>query len=74
MTTTTPPEPRRFPPRWSVDDTDMKLGQACYIVRDGYGHAIAARCAARVDVMALVAWVLLRAGKVALKIQNLLRF
>jgi hypothetical protein len=24
----------RFPPPWSVDDPDMKLGQECYIVRD----------------------------------------
>jgi hypothetical protein len=31
----------RFPPPWSVDDPDMKLGQDCYIVRDGNGHAIA---------------------------------
>ena len=26
---------RRFPPPWSVDDPNMKLGQDCYIVRDG---------------------------------------
>jgi hypothetical protein len=26
---------RRFPPPWSVDDPDVKLGQACFIVRDG---------------------------------------
>jgi hypothetical protein len=32
---------RRFPPPWSVDDPDMKLGQDCYIVRDGNGHALA---------------------------------
>ncbi len=25
---------RRFPPPWSVDDPDLKLGQDCYIVRD----------------------------------------
>ena len=25
---------RRFPPPWSVDVPDMKLGQDCYIVRD----------------------------------------
>lgn len=34
-------EPRRFPPPWSVDDSDMKLGQECFIVRDGNGHALA---------------------------------
>jgi hypothetical protein len=34
-------EPRRFPPPWSVDDPDMKLGQDCYIVRDASGHALA---------------------------------
>jgi hypothetical protein len=32
---------RRFPPPWSVDDPDMKLGQYCYIVRDADGHALA---------------------------------
>ncbi len=32
---------RRFPPPWSVDDPDMKLGQECYIVRDANGHALA---------------------------------
>jgi len=26
-------KPRRFPPPWTVDDPDMKLGQDCYIVR-----------------------------------------
>jgi len=30
---------RRFPPLWSVDDPDMKLGQDCFIVRDANGHA-----------------------------------
>jgi hypothetical protein len=30
---------RRFPPPWSVDDPDTKLGQTCYIV--GNGHALA---------------------------------
>jgi hypothetical protein len=34
-------EQRRFPPPWSVDDPDMKLGQDCYIVRDADGHALA---------------------------------
>jgi hypothetical protein len=34
-------EPRRFPPPWSVDDSDMKLGQECFTVRDGNGHALA---------------------------------
>jgi hypothetical protein len=32
---------RRFPPPWSVDDPDMKLGQDCYIVRDHNGQALA---------------------------------
>jgi hypothetical protein len=36
-----PDEPRRFPPPWSVDDPDMKLGQPCFIVSDGNGHALA---------------------------------
>ena len=36
-----PNEPRRFPPPWSVDDPDTKLGQDCYIVRDATGHALA---------------------------------
>ena len=34
------PSPRRFPPPWSVDDPDMKLGQDCYIVRDANGLAL----------------------------------
>jgi hypothetical protein len=34
-------EPRRFPPPWTVDEPDMKLGQDCYIVRDANGHALA---------------------------------
>ena len=34
-------EPRRFPPPWSVDDPDTKLGQDCFIVRDANGHALA---------------------------------
>ncbi len=32
---------RLFPPPWSVDDPDMKLGQDCFIVRDANGHALA---------------------------------
>ena len=32
---------RRFPPPWSVDDPDMKLGQECISVRDANGHALA---------------------------------
>jgi hypothetical protein len=28
---------RRFPPPWSVDNPDMKLGQDCFIVRDADG-------------------------------------
>ena len=31
------PIPRRFPPPWSVDDPDVKLGHDCYIVRDANG-------------------------------------
>jgi hypothetical protein len=31
--------PRRFPPPWSVDDPDIKLGQDCFIVRDANGQA-----------------------------------
>jgi hypothetical protein len=34
-------ESRHFPPPWSVDNPDMKLGQTCYIVRDANGHALA---------------------------------
>jgi hypothetical protein len=34
-------EPRRFPPPWSVDDPDKKLGQDCFIVRDANDHALA---------------------------------
>jgi hypothetical protein len=33
---------RRFPPPWTVDDPDMKLGQECFIVREANGHALAA--------------------------------
>jgi hypothetical protein len=33
--------PRRFPPPWSVDDPDTKLGQDCFIVRDANSHALA---------------------------------
>ena len=32
---------RRFPPPWSVDDPDVKLGQDCFIVRDANGQALA---------------------------------
>ena len=32
---------RRFPPPWSVDDPETKLGQDCFIVRDANGHALA---------------------------------
>jgi hypothetical protein len=32
---------RRFPPPWSVDDSDRKLGQSCFIVRDANGQALA---------------------------------
>jgi hypothetical protein len=32
---------RRFPPPWSVDDPDTKLGQDCYIVRDANGYPLA---------------------------------
>jgi hypothetical protein len=34
-------ESRRFPPPWSVDDLDVRLGQECYIVSDANGHALA---------------------------------
>ena len=30
----------RFPPPWTVDDPEMKLGQDCF-VRDANGHALA---------------------------------
>jgi hypothetical protein len=33
------PEPRRFPPPWSVEEPDPKLGRRCFIVRDAKGHA-----------------------------------
>jgi hypothetical protein len=33
--------PRRFPPPWSVDDPEPKLGRKCFIVRDADGHALA---------------------------------
>ena len=36
--------PHRFPPPWSVDDPDTKLGQDCFIVRDANGHALAYVC------------------------------
>jgi hypothetical protein len=32
---------RRFPPPWSVDDPEPKLGRRCFIVRDADGHALA---------------------------------
>jgi hypothetical protein len=32
---------RRFPPPWSVDDPDTKLGQDCCIVRDANGQTLA---------------------------------
>ena len=32
---------RRFPPPWSVDDPDTKLGQDCFIVRDTNGQVLA---------------------------------
>jgi hypothetical protein len=38
---TMPDESRRFPPPWTVDDPDTKLGQDCYIVRDANGHPLA---------------------------------
>jgi hypothetical protein len=34
-------EQRRFPPPWSVDDPDSKLGQDCFIVRDAKRQALA---------------------------------
>jgi hypothetical protein len=32
---------RRFPPPWSIDGPDTKLGQDCFIVRDANGQALA---------------------------------
>jgi putative heme degradation protein len=32
---------RRFPPSWSVEETDSKLDRRCFIVRDANGHALA---------------------------------
>ena len=32
---------RRFPPPWSVDDPDTKLGQDCFIVRDANSYPLA---------------------------------
>ena len=32
--------PRRFPPPWSIEDPEMKLGQDCFIVRDANGHSM----------------------------------
>jgi hypothetical protein len=32
---------RRFPPPWSVDDPDARLGQDCFIVRDANGYPLA---------------------------------
>ena len=34
---------RRFPPPWSVDDPDMKLGQSCFIVRDAKSQIAASQ-------------------------------
>jgi hypothetical protein len=44
---------RRFPPPWSVDDPDMKLGQDCFIVRDANGQALAYRSATSQNPMRL---------------------
>jgi len=38
---------RRFPPPWSVDDPDRKLGQDCYVVRDANGHPLGLRLISR---------------------------
>ena len=32
---------RRFPPPWSVEETDPKLARQCFIVRDVNGQALA---------------------------------
>ena len=32
---------RSFPPPWSVEEPDPKLGQSCFIVRDANGQALA---------------------------------
>jgi hypothetical protein len=34
-------KPRRFRPPWFVDGSDTKLRQACLIIRDVDGHALA---------------------------------
>ena len=31
---------RHFPPPWSVEDPDPRLGQGCFIVRDANGQAL----------------------------------
>jgi putative heme degradation protein len=33
--------PRRFPPPWSVEETDPKLNRRCFIIRDSNGQALA---------------------------------
>jgi hypothetical protein len=35
------PAARRFPPPWSVDETDPELDRRCFIVRDANGQALA---------------------------------
>jgi FtsP/CotA-like multicopper oxidase with cupredoxin domain len=41
MASRTHEDGRHFPPPWSVDGPDTKLGQDCYIVRDANGQALA---------------------------------
>jgi hypothetical protein len=35
------PDPRRFPPPWSVDEADPETDRRCFIVRDADGQALA---------------------------------
>ena len=54
--------PRRFPPPWSVDDPDMKLGQSCHIVRDANGQALAYVYRLRDDPRTKLSWAVQREG------------
>jgi hypothetical protein len=35
------PDPRRFPPPWSVDEADPEMDRRCFIVRDADRQALA---------------------------------
>jgi hypothetical protein len=37
------PSPCRFPPPWSIEEPDPKLGRQCFIVRDANGQALSVR-------------------------------